>query len=155
MKSATFAQPPNALGAVIDLPGGIRVADALAKAAQNLESIRAPSLEAIDRYLSELEILCADPAARPSEVTARRIYDLSNDILGIAGVFNLDELGMAAYSLCELVDCFSEISRWNQLAVIVHISAFRFLRNSDANSDYASILEGLNRLVERAREISA
>jgi hypothetical protein len=154
MSAATFVNPPNVLGEAISLPGGVRIADALAKAAKNLETIRAPTLEAMDGCIEEIEALCAQGGARPSEADSRRIYDLSNDVIGVAGVFGLDGLSAAAFSLCELVDCFRSLDRWNQPAVMVHLSSFRLLRHADADVDHANILDGLHRLTRQAEAIA-
>jgi len=154
MGKATIVNPPNLLGDVTAAPGGIRIADALTKAAANLEAIRAPSLEAMDGYIAELEALCAEGGARPSEAIARQIYDLSNDVIGVAGVFSLNDLSAAAFSLCELVDRFRSMGRWNQAAVLVHLSSFRLLRHPGAEGEHADVLDGLNALTRQASSIA-
>jgi len=154
MSTARFVNPPNVLGEATAKPGGVRVADALTKAAANLETIRIPSLDAMDDYIGQMEALCAEGGAQFSEDIARKIYDLSNDVIGVAGVFGLDDLGAAAFSLCELVDVFRSLGRWSQPAVMVHLSSFRLLRNTDSGADHASVLDGLHRLTNQAAAIA-
>ena len=154
MSNAIFLNPPNVLAAVTAGPGGVRIADALTQAGINLETIRQPSLEAMDGYIAQIEGLCAQGGAHPTDDIKLRIYNLSNDVVGIAGVFGLGELGAAAFSLCELVDCFRSLERWNQAAVMVHLSSFRLLRDADGKADHADVLDGLARLTQQAATIA-
>lgn len=130
-------------------PGGVRVEDAMAQAAENLQTIQAECLVALDAQLGELERLCAEGGAAPADEVKLEIYRVSNDIVAVAGVFSLAELGAAAFSLCELVDRLRSGGRWSQAAVGVHLSAFRLLRHPDDQTDHSALVEGLKRVTER------
>lgn len=153
MTSATFIPWENRLAEVMRDPGGIRVAEAMDRAAQNLELAKSACLAAMDEQLTELEGVCAEGGRHPPDDTKRRIYDLSNDVVAVAGTFDLAELGQAAFSLCELVDRLRGLERWNQAAVEVHLSACRLLRHPDT-SDRSSVVDGLRKLTQRAALIA-
>jgi hypothetical protein len=150
MSEAIFIPWQNRLGEVMRKPGGRRIADAVDQATKNLEEIREPCLETLDAQLDQLDRLCAEGGAQPADKLKHEIYVTSNDVHAVAGVFGLTGLSEAAFSLCELVDNFRSLERWNQAAVTVHLSAFRLLRNPDAEADRSSVVEGLRRLTEQA-----
>jgi uncharacterized protein YicC (UPF0701 family) len=153
MSDAIFIPWQNRLAEVMRKPGGARVEDAIKQAAENLEEIREPCLETMDEQLKQLDRLCAEGGAQPDDELKRQIYVISNDVHAVAGVFSLTALSGAAFSLCELVDRFRSIDRWNQAAVAVHLSSFRLLRRADVATDHASVLEGLHRLTEQSVSI--
>ena len=136
-------------------PGGIRVPDALKKAAENLETIRDDCLGALDEQLTEIERLCAEGGDDPPDTVKLDIYRISNDILAVAGVFSLVELGEAAFSLCELIDRLRGGGGWSRAAVAVHVSAFRLLRNPDDHTDRSALVQGLRRVTEKTPTAAA
>jgi hypothetical protein len=149
MSSAIFTRPENPLTKLVQAPGGLRVGDALEKAAENLSTIKNDCLATIDAQLAELTDLSAEGGAAPTDAVKQQIYATSNDILAVSGVFELAELSQAAYSLCDLIDRLSPSGRWSKPAVDVHLSAFYLLRNVDPESDRSSVLEGLRQVTEQ------
>jgi hypothetical protein len=154
MSAATFIAWENSLSKMVREPGGMKLGDALAQAGRNLEAIQADCLAAMDAHIEEMERLCAEGARQPSDEIKHQIYDLANDVLAVAGSFQLAELGQAAYCLCELVDRLRTCGKWNQAAVEVHLSAFRLLRNPDPDADRSSVVLGLKGLTERVAAIA-
>jgi hypothetical protein len=154
MSEAIFIPWHNHLGEVMRKPGGRRIADAVDQAEKSLEEIREPCLETLDAQLGQLDRLCAEGGAHPADKLKQDIYVISNEVHAVAGVFGLTSLGDAAFSLCELVDSFRSLERWNQAAVTVHLTSFRLLRNPDAEADGPSVVEGLRRLTEQAVSIA-
>ena len=154
MSAATFIAWENRLGKMVREPGGVRVGQALEQAEHNLEDIQGSCLEAMDLQIEELERLCAEGGRGPPETVKDRIYDLGNDIVAVAGPFQLKELGQAAFSLCELVDRLRTRGKWNQAAIEVHLAAFRLLRQRDPNADRSSIIQGLMGLTDRVAAIA-
>ena len=138
----------NRLAKLIRKPGGVRLNDAVRQAEENLKSVQDSCLEALDGYLAEIERLHAEGGAKPSDAAKASIYQLSNDIHGLAGVFGMGDLGHAAFSLCELVDRLRAADRWSAASVEVHLSALRLLRQI-GGMDHGDILEGLHRVVAR------
>ncbi len=154
MTAATFIQWENRLTKMVKEPGGVRIGQALDQAGQNLDTIQEECLLAMDGQIEEMEKLCADGGRQPPEEVKNKIYDLSNDVLAVAGAFDLKELGQASFSLCELVDRLRSRARWNQAAVEVHLSAFRLLRQPDPNSDRSSVILGLKGLTDRVAALA-
>ena len=149
MSAATFIAWENRLGKMVKEPGGVRLGDALGQAGKNLDSIQMECLKAMDGQIDQMERLCAEGGRQPPDETKHEIYDLANDVLAVAGSFRLQELGEAAFCLCELVDRLRTRSKWNQAAVEVYLSAFRLLRHPDPGADRSSVILGLRGLTER------
>ena len=65
-------------------------------------------------------------------------------VVGLAGSCGLDDVGKAAFSLCELVDRYGT-DRWDTMFVAVHLNAISGLRdNGGTPQSRAAILDGLN-----------
>lgn len=143
----------NRLAKLIHQPGGVKVSEAIDRAAENLETLRDSCLGEIDLQLQKIERLHAAAGQRPSPEVQEAIYRLSNDIHGVAGMFDLPDLGAAAYSLCELIERLRLGGRWNPAAIEVHLAAFRLFRHPEAAADErarAAVLGGLGEVVARA-----
>ncbi len=149
MNVATFIPWRNPLAKLMQTPGGVRIGDALEQANVNLETVRQTCLEVMDSQLEQIERLCAEGDTRLTDEVKLLIYDLSNDIHAVAGVFGLTELSEATFSFCELVDRLRSRERWNPAAVAIFLSAFRLLRHPDAEVDRSSVIQGLQRLTEQ------
>jgi hypothetical protein len=135
-------------------PGGMRIGDALLKAAANLELIREPCLEDVDEQLERLDRLSSQGGESPDDDLKLEMYRCGNDIHAIAGVFGLVEMGAAAFSLCELIDRLRTSGGWTKPAVDVHLSSLHLLRHP-ADEDRASVVEGLIRLTDKVAPIGA
>ncbi len=121
----------------------------LKRADENLDAIRAECLDALDRHLEQITQLRAQSGAAPSAEIKDAIYQLASDIHGVAGVFGLEALGEAAFSLCELADRLRRSDRWSQDAIDVHISALRLLRHPESADDSNQVLRGLYQVLGR------
>jgi len=154
MTAATFIAWENRLSKMVREPGGVRMGQALEQAETNLDTIQEQCLEAMDAQIEEMEKLCAEGGRQPPEDTKNQLYDLGNDVLAVAGAFDLKELGQASFSLCELVDRLRSRGKWNQAAVEVHLSAFRLLRQPDPETDRSSVILGLKGLTDRVASIA-
>jgi hypothetical protein len=121
-------QVENRLARAMDAPGGITVADALARAAHNIELVRGECLAALDEKIAEIDAVVARERFTANDMT--RVYVLANQILGEAGVFGLTELSEAGRSLCELT------ANWSEGGIPVepmqvHVAAMKSLRHPD------------------------
>lgn len=154
MSTAVFIPWENKLGQIMREPGGVRVGEAMDRAARNLDAAKDDCLAAMDQQLAELEVVCAEGGRHPADDLKHRIYDLSNDVVAVAGTFGLAELGQAAFCLCELVDRLRVLDAWNQAAVEVHLSACRLLRTPDGAEDRSSVIEGLKKLTMSVASIA-
>ncbi len=149
MSAVMMLHYENKLAKLVREPGGLKVSVALEQAEENLESVRDECLIAVDERLAEIERLHRSSPKQPNDEIVEQIYRAANDIHGLAGVFDLSELGDAAFSLCELVDRLRTTGRWNGASIEVHLFALRLLRHPDEHADRAAILEGLRQVTDR------
>jgi len=148
----------NRLAAAVRAPGGKTIAEAVAGAEAKLEDIRDDCLASLDSILVSMAELIANPSGAAPEDVAAGLYELSNDIVGIAGVAGLGDMGQAAFSFCDLLDVFVEQGGWNVAAVEVHMNGLKLLRTmSDkiGEAGRAQILEGLFAVVKRIKAAGA
>ena len=115
--------PEVRLKRLLAASGGIRPQDALARAEQGLEDIRAHCLDAIDAKIEKIMNLAKD--GEPGYL--RQCYNVANEVFAEAGAFQLDELSAAAHSLCSLTSG-PECDNIPVKAIIVHVDAMRALR---------------------------
>jgi len=149
MSSATFIQWQNPLTKLISAPGGVKVSDSLRLAEKNLAEIRDPCLVDVDNQASQLDQLSSQGGDNPTDEVKREIYDRSNEVYAVAGVFGLNDLGAAAFSLCELTDRLRTRGLWSREAVDVHLAAFKLLRNAEPGADHSSVVNGLEKLTNK------
>lgn len=142
--------PVNRLAALIRKPGGISVAEALQAAQDNLKSVESECLNAMDEKLAQIADLVARCKDSPSEKDLQTLYGLGNDVLEVAGVFDMTPLSEAAFSLCDLIDRFKTYGRFSYPALMVHLQALQALRVMEGDSDPAakSMLDGLRKVVD-------
>ena len=144
--------PANRLAAQVRRPGGLSVADALQAAHDNLKSVQAECLAAMDIALADIDAVVARCRREPAPADLDALYTRANEVLEIAGVFGMQELGDAAFSLCDLVDRFRTFERWNLPALEVHLQGLRALRAAAGIDDAATgaVLDGLRQVAARA-----
>ncbi|MGZ5984612.1 MAG: hypothetical protein ACXWK7_06720, partial [Caulobacteraceae bacterium] len=77
---------------------------------------------------------------------------LSGEVLDIAGLFGLPELGQAAFSLCELLDRLKSRKVWNWPAVQVHLQGLLVLADPDKipPDGRQTVVDGLRQVCQRA-----
>lgn len=140
----------NRLAKVVAMPGGKRVADAVADANANLLTIREPCLEALDASLARIREVAATDL---SQASLDEIYALANEAVGLAGLFGLADLGKAAYSLCELIDSRPAGAGIGRQALDVHVESLRILRLGDAlpAAERENMVAGLIAVVDHAK----
>jgi len=144
-------RPDNRLAKVVWLPGGKTIAQALDEAQANLDEIRAESLDLLRAKLEQMQALGRRSAQEPKLADLEALYALSGEVLDIAGLFGLPELGQAAFSLCELLDRLKSRKAWNWPAVQVHLHGLVILADPDKtpSEDRQSVVEGLRQVCQR------
>ena len=144
-------RPENRLARVIFAPGGKTIAQALDDAQHNLDEIRGASLDLLRVKLEAIQALARQGQAAPTAATAQTIYTLSSEVIDIAGLYDLAELGQASLSLCELIDRFGARKTWNWPAVQVHLHGLLILADPDKTPPEArhSVVEGLRQVNAR------
>ena len=144
-------RPENRLGKVVFMPGGKTIAQALDDAQANLDEMRGESLELLRGKLEEIQALGAKNETNPKAADLETLYALSGEVLDIAGLFGLPELGQAAFSLCELLDRLKSKKVWNWPAVQVHLHGLLILADPGKTppEGRASVVEGLRQVCQR------
>ena len=143
-------RPENRLAKVIWVPGGKTIAQALDDAQSNLEEIRQESLGVLRAKLEDIQALGRKSETTPSEANVQALYVLSSEVLDIAGLFGLPELGQAAFSLCELLDRLRSRKAWNWPAVQVHLHGLLVLADPEQTPP-----EGRQNVVDGPRQVCA
>jgi hypothetical protein len=142
-------RPENRLAKVVFLPGGKTIAQALDDAQANLDEIRSESLDLLRAKLDEIQALGRKSEKEPQAADVETLYALSGEVLDIAGLFGLPELGQAAFSLCELLDRLKSKKAWNWPAVQVHLHGLLILADPDKTPP-----EGRQTVVDGLRQVS-
>jgi len=144
-------RPENRLAKVIWIPGGKTIAQALDDAHANLEEVRQESLVVLRTKLEEIQALGRKTQTAPSTEAIEGLYNLSSEVLDIAGLFGLPELGHAAFSLCELLDRLKSKNTWNWPAVQVHLHGLLVLADPDKipPEGRESVVDGLRQVCQR------
>jgi hypothetical protein len=144
-------RPQNRLGKVVWQPGGKTIAQALDDAQANLDELRGASLDLLRVKLEEIQALGQRAETNPKAADVEALYALSGEVLDIAGLFGLPELGQAAFSLCELLDRLKSRKAWNWPAVQVHLHGLLILADPEKTppEGRASVVEGLRQVCQR------
>ena len=144
-------RPDNRLAKVVWRPGGKTIAQALDDAQANLDEIRGESLDLLRAKLEEIQVLGKKSEKDPQPTDIETLYALSGEVLDIAGLFGLPELGQAAFSLCELLDRLRSRKAWNWPAVQVHLHGLLVLADTDKTPPEGrqSVVDGLRQVCQR------
>jgi len=152
MTPARVFKVENRLAKLAKSPGGKTVEEAVTSAQHRIESVRDRCVAALAIKAEQLAVLAAGDRADDGHATLEGLYNLSNAIFGVAGVYELDALAEAACSLCDLLHGFCNGETVNWSAVDVHVDGIRLLatgRVAGTSEGAASILAGLRRVRER------
>ncbi|WP_419319898.1 chemotaxis protein CheE [Caulobacter sp. ErkDOM-E] len=133
---------PSRLTRFMDLPDGLAVDEALARADASLESHRQAALQLIDQALGEL----ADAGSRAS---AEALARLSDSIGSLAGMFQLNALCRVAKRLGDIVRTLNERGGADHDLIGLHITALRVIRVQPDGQGAAELLKGLDQIAAR------
>jgi hypothetical protein len=156
MNPARTFKVENRLAKIARLPGGKTVDEAVSSAEQRIESVRDQCVAALAYKAEQLAALAAGDRAGGAEETLEGLYNISNAIFGVSGVYELYALAEAACSLCDLLHGFRNGEPVNWSAVDVHVDGIRLLatgRVLGTSEGATAVLEGLRRV--RARFVPA
>jgi hypothetical protein len=145
----------NRLAKLARSPGGKTIDEAVASAEQRVESVREQCVAALAVKAEQLGVLAAGDRVGAAEEMLDGLYNLSNAIFGVAGVYELDALAEAACSLCDLLHGFRNGEPVNWSAVDVHVDGIRLLASgkiAGSSEGAAAVMAGLRRV--RARFVS-
>ena len=123
MTLARVLKVENRLAKLARAPGGKTVEEAVTSAEQRIESVRERCVAALALKAEQLATLAAGDRGEAASETLDGLYNLSNAIFGVAGVYELDALAEAACSLCDLLHGFREAGWRFLVASVCHSEA--------------------------------
>lgn len=148
MSGVRFVFPKLRLEQLIHAPGGITVAEALARADANLEQIKPGCREELMLLLRDAEACLADLKDR-DRVGLARLYNIAVRGIGTGAVSGVPHVDTALGSLCELVDRLLQGERFDRDALAVHVRAWRLLMDPGLPQAGADpVLQGLNKVTD-------
>jgi hypothetical protein len=148
MSVARIFKTENRLAKIARRPGGKSIEEAVRTAEMRIESVRDRCVASLADKAEHLATLAAGDRTTASDEMLGGLYNTSNAIFGVAGVYGLDALAEAACSLCDLLYRFRSGEPVNWQAVDVHVDGIRLLAGGSTEGA-TSILAGLKRV--RAR----
>lgn len=149
MTKARVFQVENMLAkVVVGAAGGKTVKEAVQSAEKRIESVRDRCVAALAGKADRLAEVAAGDRGAGAMATLEELYNVSNAIFGVAGTFELKDLGEATSGFCDMVDRFRNGEPVSWSAVDVYVDGIRLLSNGPmAGSDL--ILEGLRKVKTR------
>jgi hypothetical protein len=125
--------------------GGMTAKKASERAARELSAEEEKARQAVRVTIGKLEALCRGKSAGMDAV-----YDLSTEVLDVAGLYDDRPLSEAAYALCELTDRLRTKGREDWSAVNICTEAMKGIWAADGpgREKVRDVLEGLWSLVE-------
>ena len=153
MKPILKRRPDVRLAKLIRLPGGKTVESIEADVDARLDALKDACIGALQDKVREIVDQAGQMPRPPSREDLGRIYTLSNEVLGLAGVAHLEEAGRAAMSFCRLLDGWRGGKTWAAAPFDVHLAALQLLAQPDSDLDDTArdhMILGLNAVVRRA-----
>jgi hypothetical protein len=153
MKPVIKRRPDRRLARLIRLPGGKTIAQIEADVEARLGTLRGSCAGTIRDMVSEMGALAAAMPRPPGPEELGCLYRLSNEIIGLCGVADMEDLGRVAMSFCHLLDAQRCGGAWSADSFDVHMQTLKLLAAPDGelNGDARSaIVNGLDQVVKRA-----
>jgi hypothetical protein len=150
MSSVRFVFPKLKLEQLLRTPGGLPVAEALAQAKTNLETLRPTCLAELLELLvqAEASFVRLGPDADPAVLA--ELYAIAVRGIGAGAVCGAPAVDDALGSLCELLDRALTGGGGHRDAIGVHVRSWRLLMDPDLpKPGAAAILAGLQKISTR------
>lgn len=147
MTMPTLPMTTQRFAQAVNRPGGITLAEAAKSANANIDTIRSSALVEISAILDQMYQLGSEPFSKAADLV--KLYNFSNTILSVAGVFDMAHLGSVAYSLCELIDRLQLRHQMNNAAIAIHLNSLRLMHtlSPDDMKQAEVVQKALNKLV--------
>jgi hypothetical protein len=125
-KAAIVSIPRNALLDLLSRPGGKSRDQAIAEAENEVETLRATSLDAIELAIASIEATARGQMSQQlSDDELERVLAEADVIVGLAQIFGLAHLDAASRSMCDLASALIAAGRRDAQPVRVHVRALR------------------------------
>ena len=104
MKPIIKRRPTNRLAKLVRMPGGRSVGAIELDVEARMEALKDACLLVLQDKVQEIVGMAAKAARPPGGDDLGRLYGLCKEVLGLAGVAQLEDAGRAAMSFCRLLD---------------------------------------------------
>jgi hypothetical protein len=151
MSSVRFIFPPNPLAKKLREPGGPPIGEAVARASANVMSLKTDCLEDLHLVIAELEAAFEQIPKERDEAAVAGLYAIASRPIGNATACGMQSIDTGLFSLCNLLDNFTNHGGWDRVAVEVHVKTARLLLNGvDAPpAQIEALLSGLSQVTDR------
>jgi len=148
MSEAQFIKPRYKLTDQIGREGGMTAGMAGERARRELSAEEEKARQAVRATIARIEDLC-----RTRDAGMDAVYDLSTEVLDVAGLYDDRPLSESAYALCELTDRLRTTGREDWSAVKVFVEAMKgiWAAEGPARDQIKSVLEGLWALIDHVK----
>ena len=144
------------LSSLVNKPGGITLSEAVTAAEANLETLRERGVGEITTTLARMQVLGEALKAHATAADQAELYQLSNFLVGVSGVFGFGGLGEVGFSLCSLLDRLRMSGSWSMPSVQIHLDSLRLAHAGNLQEEeMAAIRTALRRVVDRVPAPSA
>lgn len=147
MSEARFITPPVRLAEIVGKPGGVAVAEAIARAERNLDAIRPACRADMMQLLETCDAALKAMGDAYDEDAITALYATAVRGIGAGAVCGAPTVDMALTSLCDLITHLLARGQQDRKAIEVHIQAWRLLMTTDLpEAACETVLEGLRRV---------
>lgn len=150
MSSVRFVFPKPKLAALLRMPGGLPVAEALENADKNLNDIRPTCQAELQALLEQAETAFGALREDFDEAGMMALYSVAVRAIGGGEVCRTPAVDAALTSLCDLLDHLRTHRRFDREAIGVHVRAWRLLMTPGLPPQGAeAVLSGLRQVSAR------
>ena len=153
MSNVRFVFPKPRLNELLRAPGGVPVAEALARCEANLDAIKPSCMAELLALLELSEARLAAMGAELDDEGMGDLYSIAVRGIGAGKVCGVPAVDDALVSLCDLLDFLRTQARYDRDAIAVHSRAWRLL--STPNLPAAASAEILSGLMKVSRKFAA
>jgi hypothetical protein len=144
MSSVQISTPRLELTALLRKPGGPPVAEALAEAQANLQTLAPESRAELERRMVEADAAFARLGQDFDDALLGEIYQAAVSAIGLGELSGAAPLEVVLTSLCDLVDELRTQGLSDRPAIAVHLQAWRLLLGPGVPPEaLLQLLEGL------------
>lgn len=153
MSLVRFFAPENRLGAAIARAGGKLVETAIADADEQIAMAADQTRQKIDECLDQVFSL----AAQGANPRLPELYQAAREVAGLAGLVELDDLGMAAHTFCNQIELASHNGVLTEEQLQVNLGSLRLLRQPErfSEAERKALLDNLQAVLDKAMKTAA
>lgn len=153
MSLVRFFAPENRLAAAIAQAGGKLIETAIADADEQIAMAADQTRQKIDECLDQVFSL----AAQGANPRLPELYQAAREVAGLAGLVELDDLGMAAHTFCNQIELASHNGVLTEEQLQVNLGSLRLLRQPErfSEAERKALLDNLQAVLDKAMKTAA